>query len=120
MQVITWSAGVYVVEKEWLAYPARFFSSINRTSFSFEFFIYPVVGALFVTQYPSHKSKWYQAGFYVVVCTVLTIMETILEKYTHLIRYLNWDWYTTWASLAVTLFVTRIFCVWFFGKSAHV
>jgi hypothetical protein len=120
MQVMTWSIGVYVVEKGWLAYPVRFFASINRTSFSFEFFIYPGVGALFVTRYPDHKSKLYQAGYFVAACTVLTLMETILEKYTNLIRYINWEWYTTWISLSVTLFVTRWFCVWFFGKSAGV
>jgi hypothetical protein len=118
MQVITWSVGVYVVEKGWLEYPVRFFASINRTSFSFEYFIYPVIGAILVARYPVQRSKVYQVGYYAAFCTILTIVEVILEKYTSLIRYIHWGWYVTWITMLIAFIVTRLFCVWFFGKSA--
>lgn len=40
-QVVTWIIGLLVVELRLIEYPVRIFSYANRSSFTFEFFIYP-------------------------------------------------------------------------------
>ncbi|WP_345788342.1 CBO0543 family protein [Desulfosporosinus orientis] len=45
-QVITWAVGLGVVELRLIEYPVRLFPYANRTSFSFEYFIYPSICAI--------------------------------------------------------------------------
>jgi hypothetical protein len=113
-QGITWILGLAVVEYGLLAYPVRFFADVNRSSFTYEFFVYPAVCAIFNAYYPYSKSKFNQFLYYAAYCTALTIPEVIIEKYTDLLVYINWSWYWTWISLFVTFAMTRWFCVWFF------
>ncbi|GAA3325753.1 hypothetical protein GCM10020331_058910 [Ectobacillus funiculus] len=47
MQVVTWFLGVITVELKLLEYPVRFFSYTTRTSFTFEYFVFPVVSVMF-------------------------------------------------------------------------
>jgi hypothetical protein len=115
-QVITFITGLFVVEWGLLEYPVRFFASINRASFTFEYYAFPVICAAFNVWYPNHRSTLIQLGYYVGYSTVLTIAEVIIEKYTELITYIYWDWYISWVTIGLALFIGRLFCVWFFKK----
>jgi hypothetical protein len=116
-QVITWLFGVLVVEYRLIAYPVREFVYASRTSFSFEYFIYPAVCVVFVLRYPERKPLLHRIGWYVFFPTWMTIAEVLIEKYTLLIRYLNWSWYLTWLTLFVTFFLSRHFYLWFVKKN---
>lgn len=116
-QVITFLIGLVVVELGLLEYPVRLFASINRTSFTYEYYAFPVACAAFNVWYPQHRSSLIQAGYYVGYCSVLTVVEVILEKYTEIIKYIHWEWYITWITLVLSFFMTRLFCVWFFAKA---
>ncbi|WML58612.1 CBO0543 family protein [Neobacillus sp. PS2-9] len=113
-QGITWIFGLIVVEYGMLTYPVRLFADVNRSSFTYEFYVYPAVCAMFNVFYPYARSKLIQFLYYCAYCTVLTVPEIFLEKYTDLIHYLNWAWYWTWITLFLTFAATRWFCVWFF------
>lgn len=115
-QMITFLTGLVVVELGLLKYPVRLFASVNRTSFTYEYYAFPVVCSAFNVWYPNDRSTLFQAGYYVGFSSVLTIVEAIIEKYTDLIEYINWEWYVTWITLCLSFFLTRLFCVWFFGK----
>ncbi|WP_159883802.1 CBO0543 family protein [Paenibacillus puerhi] len=117
-QMITWVTGLYVVEKGWLEYPVRFFADVNRASFTFEYFAFPAVCAVFNSRYPSTRSILYQIGYAIAYSTVITIVESILEtsKSLHVIQYHQWKWYWTWLSLLITLMLSRLFCMWFFAQ----
>jgi hypothetical protein len=115
-QIITFLIGLMVVELGLLEYPVRLFASINRTSFTYEYYAFPVVCAVFNVWYPNDRSTLTQLGYYVGFCSVLTIFEVIIEKYTHLIKYINWEWYITWITICLALFLARLFCVWFFSE----
>lgn len=115
-QVITFLTGIVVVELGLLEYPVRLFASVNRTSFTYEYFAFPVVCAAFNVWYPNNRSALAQVGYYVGYSSVLTIVEAMIEKYTDLINYVHWEWYITWITICVTFFMTRLFCVWFFAK----
>lgn len=113
MQVMTLLFGSVVVQFDLIAYPVRLFADVNRASFSYEFFLYPVVCAVFITFFPSSKGLLGKFYYYTAVTTVLTIPEFFLEKYTHLIEYLQWSWYWTWVTLFLTLLISRKFSIWF-------
>jgi hypothetical protein len=115
-QGITFATGLVVVEWGLLEYPVRLFASINRASFTFEYYAFPVICAAFNVWYPTHRSTLIQWGYYLGFSTVLTIAEVIIEKYTDLITYLHWDWYISWVTIGLALFIGRLFCVWFFKE----
>ncbi|QCR32573.1 CBO0543 family protein [Lysinibacillus sp. SGAir0095] len=115
-QIITILFGLIVVECGLIEYPVRLFASISRTSFTFEYFFFPVVCAIFNVWYPNERSKPFQWGYYAGVCSILTIPEVILEENTQLIKYIHWDWYVTWITLFLSFYATRRFCLWFFKE----
>lgn len=115
-QVITFLIGLVVVELGLLEYPVRVFASINRTSFTYEYYAFPVICAAFNVWYPNGRSNLIQVGYYVGFSSVLTIIEVIIEKYTDLLEYIHWEWYISWVAIYLALFIGRLFCVWFFSN----
>jgi hypothetical protein len=115
-QGLTFFLGLLTVELGLLEYPIRFFASTNRTSFTFEYYAFPVISAAFNVWYPNGRSPLIQLGYYVGYSSVLTFVEVIIEKYTLLINYIHWEWYISWITIALSLFIARIVCVWFFTK----
>jgi hypothetical protein len=114
-QLFTWILGLITVELGLIIYPVNHpFGKVNRASFTFEYFVYPAVCSLFNVFFPNMRSKFFKLGYYSVFCTLITIVEVLIEKYTDLIEYIHWSWYWTWLSLFATFFMSRTFCVWFF------
>jgi hypothetical protein len=116
-QVITFLLGLMVVELGLIEYPFRLFASINRTSFTFEYYAFPVICAVFNVRYPNDRSILIQLGYYAAFSSVLTIVEVIIEKYTYLIKYIHWEWYITWVTICISFFISRLCRIWFFGKA---
>jgi hypothetical protein len=111
----TWVLGLYVVQMKWISYPVRsIFPYAHRTSFTFEFFVYPAICALFILYYPWKKNFNTQLGYFAAYCSVMTLLELLIEHYTKLIDYLEWSWYWTWISLFLTFFLSRLYYLWFF------
>lgn len=117
-QIITWIFGLLVVEYHLIEYPVRLFSYANRTSFSFEFFIYPGLCILFNLHYPSYKSKLTQFFYFAGYCTAMTFIEVLVVKYTDIANYLHWSGFYTWVTLFITLYVSRRYYLWHFRLKA--
>lgn len=114
MQVLTWFIGFLVVELKMIEYPIRFFDYASRTSFTYEYFVFPAICVLFNVHYPETASLLKKILYYLAYLLVLTIIEISLEKHTLLIKYLSWDWYWTFISTGLTLFLSRKYLKWFF------
>ncbi|WP_027086905.1 CBO0543 family protein [Cohnella panacarvi] len=114
-QFMTTILGHVVVDSGALAYPVREFAEINRTSFIYEFLAYPMICALFNVYYPANPNRLLQIGYFVLYSSVLTIIEVVIERYTKLIDYIQWNWFWTWGSLLIVFTVTRLVCVVFFS-----
>jgi hypothetical protein len=71
--------------------------------------------AVFNVYYPHNRSRWLQFGYYILFTTALTVGEVVIQKYTDLIRYDDWNWFWSWGSIFVTFLMTRVFCVIYFG-----
>jgi hypothetical protein len=115
-QFLTWPLGLAVVELGLVAYPVRLFPNFGYNSFTYEFMSYPVISAVFVAHYPNSRGPLVQFAYFAAVCTLLTIIEVLLEAYTDLIHYIHWNWFCSWSTLLFTLLVTRTFCVVFFRE----
>lgn len=113
-QAMTWPMGLYVVDMGWIQYPIRLFENSNKASFTFEYFAYPVLCMYFNIYFPERKSLLIRGAYYIMFCSVITVIELLLMHFTNLIRYIHWDAYLTWITLFITFYATRLFCLWFF------
>jgi hypothetical protein len=115
-QVLTWITGLIVVEAGWIEYPVREFPKASASSFSFEYFIFPAVCIILVLRFPFHKSIWHKTGWLLLFPTGMTILEVLIERYTNLIKYINWSWYWSWLSLLLFDIITLCYYLWFIKK----
>lgn len=118
-QLITWLLGIIVVELRLIEYPVRFFPYAIKTSFAFEFLVFPALCAIFIINFPDKKSTFRKFMHYFYFCTGITIVEVIAEKYTNIINYINWTWYITWITLFITFYISRKFYLWFFRLNKY-
>ncbi|MDD9270222.1 CBO0543 family protein [Paenibacillus sp. GCM10023248] len=116
MQVPTWLFGALVVQGGLIEYPVGILEMAYKASFTFEFFIFPAVSAIFNVHFPKQKSWLVKSIYTLSFPTVITIIEVVLEKHTELIKYVNWTWYLSFISITFTLLISYWFYLWFFKK----
>ncbi|WP_332635051.1 CBO0543 family protein [Halalkalibacter flavus] len=115
-QVVTWVFGLLVVEKGLIKYPVRFFKKANKSSFSFEYFLYPSFSAIFNLNYPENKNRFIKFIYYIFHAGIITIIEVLAERYTNIIKYVKWKWYWSFITLGITYYSSRLFYRWFFKE----
>lgn len=116
MQVLTWLFGAIVVENKLVEYPVRFLENAYHASFTFEYFVFPAVSALYNLHFPSKKG-WFDKIMYMLAYpTAMTIVEVFLEKYTNLVKYVCWSWYWSFITLLITLVISYAYYKWIFKK----
>ena len=118
LPLITWPAGLFVVEMGWIEYPIQLLKGVNqynRTSLTFEFFTFPVVAIIFSLYFPN--VRWYGAIiYYVCFAGFFTIIEVLLEKTTRLVEYHEWTWYLTLITVIIALFLNHTYYLWYRQK----
>ncbi|WP_174733218.1 CBO0543 family protein [Mesobacillus harenae] len=118
LQVITRPAGLFVVEKGWIEYPIQLLKGVNqynRTSLTFEFFLFPIVAIIFSLYFPNVK-RYGALIYYVCFAGLFTIMEVILERSTRLVEYHGWTWYWTLITVMMSLFLNHKYYLWYKQK----
>jgi hypothetical protein len=113
-QFVTWFLGLLVVELHLIEYPVRELSGVIKSSFVYEFLVYPTISAFYCIYYPLTSTRWKKFIYTSTFVTSITIPEIFFEKYTDLIHYIHWEWYVTWVSLYATLVLVWIFYKWYF------
>ncbi|MEQ2466044.1 CBO0543 family protein [Niallia hominis] len=114
-QVLTWIFGLLVVEKNLISYPSRlFFKKANKSSFTFEYFVYPALCSFFNLYYPEKRSTFYKFCYYLLFSGIITGFEVVGCKYTNLIKYKNWKWYWSFITMWVTYYISLIYYRWYF------
>ncbi|WP_102344771.1 CBO0543 family protein [Bacillus sp. Marseille-P3661] len=114
-QLITWLFGLIVVENGNISYPFRtFFKKSIKSSFTFEYFVFPGMCALFNAHYPEKRSKYFKTFYYIVYTSVIVFLEVIALRFTKLIHYENWKWYWSFVSIWFSYYLSRMYQVWFF------
>lgn len=117
-QLITFLFGLLAVEKNFLVYPTRvLFRKTLKSSFSFEYFIYPTLCTLFNLYYPEKKSKFIKFLYYLIHTGPIAAFEVFALKYTNIIRYKNgWTWYWSFITLWFTYYISRIYHKWYMKR----
>ncbi|WP_396265821.1 CBO0543 family protein [Halobacillus shinanisalinarum] len=97
--------GVLVVEGHLITYPVSLYKHF-QSSVLFEFLLFPVLCTYYyqTSYFTGVFGMVWQAGVY---SGVLTIVEFCLERYTELIKYLQWDWYYTFISVFLFMLSVR-------------
>ncbi len=113
-QLFTWILGLLVVEFGWLEYPVRELAKANATSFSFEYFTFPIITVFLVLHYPDHKPIKMKLFYIFAFSSGLTVFEYFVEKYTRIIDYHSWKLYWTWISVTILFYVVMRIYRWFF------
>ncbi|MEK4972250.1 CBO0543 family protein [Niallia sp. FSL R7-0648] len=116
LQIITWPAGLLAVEWNMIDYPVQLFSSankFNRSSFTFEFFLFPVTAIMFSLYFPKKLKKTGKFFYYFLFAGFFTCLEVVIERYTELVDYLSWHGSYTLLSVMVTLYINHTYYSWF-------
>ena len=113
--------GSPVVEKKLLEYPDRFLPTYFDTSILFELWVFPILCILY-NQVTMRRGIGPILYYAVIFSAGMTAIEYPLERYTNLIHYIDWTWFTTFCALMITFLVSRTFIAIFrygcdyFGK----
>ncbi|CAI9390599.1 CBO0543 family protein [Niallia sp. Sow4_A1] len=116
LQIITWPAGLLAVEWNMIDYPIQLFSfanEFNRSSFTFEFFLFPVTAIMFNLYYPKKIKKTGTFFYYFLFAGFFTCLEVIIERHTELVNYISWHGSYTLITVMVTLFLNHTYYHWF-------
>ncbi|WP_343065378.1 CBO0543 family protein [Bacillus benzoevorans] len=108
-QMVTLLFGLIVVEKGLIRYPVRDFKKVYKGSFSFEYFIYPSICAIFNLHYPENSSKLVKLLYNSFYSGILTLGEVLIKRYTKLIEYKKWKWYWSFLTIGITNYSSRLF-----------
>ncbi|WP_306009360.1 CBO0543 family protein [Bacillus sp. MMSF_3328] len=116
-QVLTWLFGLLVVEKKLIKYPHRLlFRKSTKSSFTFEYFVYPALCSLFNVHYPEKRNSIIKLLYYLFYSSIITGFELFAAKYTKLIKYEKWTWYWSLITMWITYYLSRVYYRWFFGN----
>lgn len=117
MQMETWLLGLMVAEWGLITYPVHEFEHASNTSFTFEFFVYPALCALYNLYFPEANGYAQKFLYTATYTTCIAVLEIIFENYTALIKYIHWTWYWTWISLFLTFALSRAYVKWFYSEN---
>jgi hypothetical protein len=117
-QFLSWIFGLLVVELGLIEYPVRELSKANATSFSFEFFVLPLLCIFFNLYFPESKTFHKKLLYYISFLLPFTIVEYFAEKYTLILKYIHWQWYTTFITMFILFYIVRSIYRWYFYMSS--
>ncbi|MBU9723382.1 hypothetical protein KS407_18345 [Bacillus alkalicola] len=113
-QVMTWLFGLIVVEYGLIKYPVRIFKKSNKASFTFEYFVYPILCSIFNVHYPEKRKPLIKGLYYFFHTSIIVGFEYYAVKFTDLIRYPKWRWYWSFITIWGTYYLSRLYYRWFF------
>lgn len=104
--------GSPVVKMRLLEYPDRLLPMYFDTSILFECWVFPILCVLY-NQITKDKGLWPIIYYALLFSAGMTAIEYPLERYTNLIKYIDWNWYTTFCTLTITYLTSRTFIAFF-------
>lgn len=117
--------GSPVVKLELIEYPVRLLPHFYDTSILFEVWVFPILCVLY-NQTTRSKGLGPIIGYAALYSTAITALEYVLERYTNLITYISWTWFTSFYTLMITFLLSRSFIAFFrwgcsyFGRKGRI
>lgn len=113
-QVITWPAGLLLVELGFISNPVREFPVATRSNFTFNYLLYPVVSMAANLYYPANAAKWKRGAYQLAAVGGLSGLMQLVELYTRLIDHLKFNWLLSFLMMLFAFNATRLYAVWYF------
>jgi len=95
-----------------IKYPFRLLPHIYDTSILFEIWVFPVLCILY-NQVTRKLGFWPIIYYALLFSAGITAIEYPLERYTDLIKYIQWSWLTTFCTLTGIFLICRFFIVFY-------
>ncbi|MDF2935296.1 MAG: hypothetical protein K0Q90_669 [Paenibacillaceae bacterium] len=114
-QVITWPAGLLLVELDFMTHPVREFPIATRSNFTFNYFFYPMVSMAANLYYPVNASKWKQTVYQIVAVGGLSGVMQLVRIHTFLIDHVKFNWLLSFLIMFLAFNATRKYAEWYFG-----
>lgn len=115
-QFPAWILGLVAVQLGLIEYPYRELSTVNRTSFIFEYLVLPIMCIHFDVHFPKYSSKMAKSMYYIGITLVFTIIEYYFERYTLILKYTGWHISWTFISVGFIFWLSRKTTLWFFKE----
>lgn len=110
--IIDFAWGSPVVNLHMLVYPVRLLPHYYNTCIFFELLVFPVM-CIWYNQVTRKMGLYRIVGYALLFSAGITIIEYPLERYTDLIKYINWSWFTTFYTLTITFLLSRSFMAFY-------
>lgn len=104
--------GSPVAKLNLIEYPVRLLPHYYDTSILFEVWVFPVLCILY-NQTTRTKGMGPIIGYAMLYSAAITALEYVLERYTNLITYVSWTWFTSFYTLMITFLLSRSFIAFF-------
>ncbi|MCH1627199.1 CBO0543 family protein [Fredinandcohnia quinoae] len=112
-QTFSWIYEYFQVRHELIEFPFREFKNATMMSFSLHFVIFPTFAVFFILLYPTKKNFKWITIYYLLYGSTLPSLVFILEKYTSLIHYKNWNFIFAYIVNLIALYIVKKFVFWF-------
>jgi hypothetical protein len=110
--------GSPVVSLKMIEYPERILPRYYETSILFELWVFPVLCILY-NQVTRTRGLAAILGYALLYSAGIVAVEYPLERYTALINYLDWTWFTSFYTLTATFLMSRAFIALFRWGCEH-
>ncbi|WP_324332194.1 CBO0543 family protein [Methylomusa anaerophila] len=104
--------GSAVVSLHLLKYPVRLLPKYYETSILFELWVFPVL-CIWYNQVTRERGIVPIILYAVLFSAGVTAIEYPIERYTGLLRYIDWNWFTTFYTLIITFLISRGFIAFY-------
>lgn len=104
--------GSPVVSLKLLEYPDRLLPKYYQTSILFDIWVFPTLCILY-NQVTRTRGLLPIVGYALLFSAGMTAIEYPLERYTKLIKYIDWTWFTTFYTLTITFLSSRAFIAFY-------
>jgi len=89
-----------------LEYPIRLLPQYYDTSILFELWVFPTL-CVWYNQVTRKQGLWPIIYYALIFSAGIVVIEYPLERYTELIKYLKWTWFTSFYTLTLTFLSSR-------------
>jgi hypothetical protein len=101
-----------------LSAPVRIFPKATDLTVTINYFFYPILFGIFYVNRKAKNSQWFSFTYFFVWISIITIYDTVLERYTDLIEYKSLNWFGMWIYIGFLFFISLVCCNWFY-KEKH-
>jgi hypothetical protein len=99
-----------------LSAPVRILPKATDLTVTINYFFYPILFAIFFVHRKVKKSLWFRLSYFFLWISIVTIYDTVLERYTDLIEYGSLNWFGMWIYIGFLFYISLFCCNWFYKE----